>query len=935
MMVNANVRIIEAFTTDVGEPYPTNVADTVDTPPPSVTHYDLRVAQGARVADIESIAVDSFEKGDWRHAADAQGLNVIMTGGPATAKDVADSVKIFSRATYKVTRAYRRLGWHCRDDEWLYVHGGGAWVKDGHKDIRVRGDGLGLFTMADPPENQKDGESAFESLFQLFEIGPDHLAAVEIGAVFRASMGRPVGSMTYKAQNRSGKSGRMAFLMQCWAPTVRWRRLPFAAGKAGATPTYIEYVHHQYGDMIVGWDDMAPTGTQKERADYFDQFARPLFQGGARGRMQVKDHEMDVRAMVRPRCFGCLTAEDLDGVESALNRTHILALTREEFQADKFAQADKEGGPQARSSLMSAFIIWWAARMPAYELVADWESYFYDQFSQATGLPGRYIESVADKAAGLRCGLDFALQQGWVSPERYKDLWDRGWVGLCESLAAQADAMEGRSMPERIRDAIFDLLATKQVHVLTLGDTIPQVNQERFGFGGSSLGGQQIGWMDDRFFYFLPSATAKEVIRHTQDTGAAVNVTDQAMGEALEGARFIVGSDEKRSNGRIVHRHTIAKKIQGSKKNVWRMPIPVDQEDQEEEKGMPAESAPAPAPEPDKLPEPTAAKPVPAPRKPVARSVSVRDQINQAMEKCGGDADKAKHQLIRRAIVGAQELFEASREGARYDHTAHPVEPEPLRKKGKANADDVWEARHAFTNASVPNGTWVNRLDVNAAYLAAMITQLPIGPLSHGTRGLVAESGKPLSGIYLVTPPAWEHTDLPNPIGDGRKEKGPIWLGRPTLQLLTDAAKKGLCEAPEVIESWTALSSEQLLRGFKEELREARELADKTGDALAKEYVKALYSRFVATSSKSSTYNHALERTDWGHLIRAQANANLWRKAEKVRNAGLTVYKASGTDELHVVGDWTKAFVEGKNLSQMKLKDVDGDGGRYQVGDKR
>lgn len=87
------------------------------------------------------------------------------------------------------------------------------------------------------------------------------------------------------------------------------------------------------------------------------------------------------------------------------------------------------------------------------------------------------------------------------------------------------------------------------------------------------------------------------------------------------------------------------------------------------------------------------------------------------------------------------------------------------------------------------------------------------------------------------------------------------------------------------------------------------------------EYVKAMYSKFVSTLGESN-YNRELYRSDWMHLIRSQAFANLWAKAFKAYDGGLMVVRAMGTDELHVIGDWRAVFSEGRGVTEVKVKDV-------------
>ncbi|WP_157847088.1 hypothetical protein, partial [Streptomyces achromogenes] len=153
---------------------------------------------------------------------------------------------------------------------------------------------------------------------------------------------------------------------------------------------------------------------------------------------------------------------------------------------------------------MSAFVIWWAARMPAHAYVAELEHRFAADLTAQTQAPGRYVESSADKAAGLWAGLEFALSRGWVTPERSRELWERGWAGLCESLRAQVDANSGQSMADRIRDAILDGLAVGDVHVLDVHGGMPAQGQA-LGWRGEYAQGAGIGWTDGTRLYLLPS----------------------------------------------------------------------------------------------------------------------------------------------------------------------------------------------------------------------------------------------------------------------------------------------------------------------------------------------------------------------------------------------------------------------------------------------
>ncbi|MET7727521.1 helix-turn-helix domain-containing protein [Streptomyces mirabilis] len=349
----------------------------------------------------------------------------------------------------------------------------------------------------------------------------------------------------------------------------------------------------------------------------------------------------------------------------------------------------------------------------------------------------------------------------------------------------------------------------------------------------------------------------------------------------------------------------------------------------------PAAPAPAPTAEAPAAEEPPAPRRRPAQRgpgggvrvAPVGRRVQPADApdpiavaVTEALAKHSGDIEAATNALVKRAIPDAMALLDLTRKGGRYDIVAHPWLPDILRKQSARGSDEIWEARPKWTRPELPPGAHeVTALDINGAYLSALKTWLPLGKLEHATGN---HHDRRRAGFYLITPPEWEHgAVLPNPLGH-RDEPGPIWIGEPTLrQLLRLADKYRLCDTPEIHESWTSGATETLLEKFRIALKDARERAIAEDDDVTGDYVKAMYSKFVSTLGESN-FNREIYRTDWMHLIRSQAFANLWMKAFKAYDEGLTVVRAMGTDELHVIGDWRAVFPEGRGVSEVKPKDV-------------
>ncbi|MER5772490.1 acyltransferase [Streptomyces sp. NPDC001985] len=300
----------------------------------------------------------------------------------------------------------------------------------------------------------------------------------------------------------------------------------------------------------------------------------------------------------------------------------------------------------------------------------------------------------------------------------------------------------------------------------------------------------------------------------------------------------------------------------------------------------------------------------------------IRTTVDKHLAATDGDIEATRAALTKQAIPDVMALFAASRVGGRYEHTEFPPTQEILQKRSQKGADQIWEGRPKWRSAELHQAARaghihldVTSLDINGAYLAALKTWLPIGRLTHTDTGT---HDPKRAGVHHVTPPPWTHTDLPSPLG-ARQEPGPLWITEPTLRLLLRCARQGLCEMPVIHESWTSGASEGLLEKMRRALTDTRRTAINTGDDLTLHYVKAMYSKFVSTIGES-TANRDIRRPDWMHIIRSQAFANLWMKAYKAHTAGLTVVEMSGTDELHIAGDWYSVFAYGRELSQVKPK---------------
>jgi AAA domain len=259
------------------------------------------------------------------------------------------------------------------------------------------------------------------------------------------------------------------------------------------------------------------------------------------------------------------------------------------------------------------------------------------------------------------------------------------------------------------------------------------------------------------------------------------------------------------------------------------------------------------------------------------------------------------------AIKASMALMKASvqRQTARYKPSLYAAQPDEVK--------EVWEGRNKWS-IPVPDGTPLVRLDKAAAYLSAVNTRLPVGPLTEDADPDDAyRSGR--AGYHLVRIPAAElacggpfHTRL---------EKGDVWITTPTLKQLLHVLPDTM-----IGRSFTGPATEVLLRPWADVLREKRAEAIRNDDGALYGFVKSCYSLPIATMGESSK-NWEIRRPDWMHIIRAQAYALLWRKAMQAQKNGCLVVKVGNTDEIWLRDDIQVAnnFKIGRGLGEWSVKD--------------
>lgn len=198
-----------------------------------------------------------------------------------------------------------------------------------------------------------------------------------------------------------------------------------------------------------------------------------------------------------------------------------------------------------------------------------------------------------------------------------------------------------------------------------------------------------------------------------------------------------------------------------------------------------------------------------------------------------------------------------------------------LRVKGAKPGErpmSMGERDLAWDSPASLDGRFLHRYDANTAYLAAAsAAYLAADQLRQNG----ATWDPTMAGYWLVTPPAWNHRQMPAPWHKQLPtESGRLFLSTPSMALLHELADAGECDAPTLHDSWTARGT-RLLRPWAEQLRDALALHPDRDDPMHAA-LKGSFRDAIGLMAKHGS--PSLYRPDWRHTIASECRVSLWRR---------------------------------------------------------
>ncbi|MET8680044.1 DnaB-like helicase C-terminal domain-containing protein [Streptomyces sp. NPDC004647] len=256
------------------------------------------------------------------------------------------------------------------------------------------------------------------------------------------------------------------------------------------------------------------------------------------------------------------------------------------------------------------------------------------------------------------------------------------------------------------------------------------------------------------------------------------------------------------------------------------------------------------------------------------------------------------------------------------------VHPDITTEKTKAGKRDRLIVPAAFRTGRLCT------IDRNGSYPSAC-SAVPLAPNKLLHTGPLNEVGKDRAGAFLITVPAWNHPDMPHPLGrlaERTDEQGRAWVTTPHVRQLQNLIKNGFITEPLIVhDSWTGKANESLFKPFYEKARAARAELVQAGGEPYTEYKRRLSIALRLLWPKGEKVNSPFWRPDWRMALVAEASVRHWSVAHRAVQAGHTLVALRNVDEAVFFtpdGQAPDTYKVGTGFGEVKVKTASPEGER-------
>lgn len=502
--------------------------------------FEIAVTQGERTATVR-IPWEKFNAVNW--AIEAMGADAAIVPGPMARDHIRFATQLFSKGAPR-EKLYTHLGWRKIDEQWVYLHAGGAIGAEGAvPGIAVATPpALERFLLPDPPAGEAL-TAAIRASLGMRTVAPLTLTVPLLAAVYRAVLGDADSSAHLTGRTGLGKTELVALAQQHYGAGLDARHLPASWTSTGNS---LELLAFAAKDALLVIDDFAPTGSVSD-VQRFHREADRVFraQGNRSGRMRATQ-DAKIKSAKPPRGMVLSTGEDTPRGQSLRSRILILEPSPEDVKWARITECQRDAGEGLYAQSLAGFLRWLA---PQYETIKkNLRREVETLRAQAVqGSHKRTPEIAANLAIGFHYFLTFAQDAEAISMNERDALWADCRIALSTAADSQSKHLEGNEPARRFLELIGSAISSGKAHLASPTGGSPMEMEFwgwRLEYSTWNAKGTRIGWLDGDDIYLQPDASYGCAQDLARSQGDSISVSVQTLRRRLKEKSYLASWDE-------------------------------------------------------------------------------------------------------------------------------------------------------------------------------------------------------------------------------------------------------------------------------------------------------------------------------------------------------------------------------------------------------
>lgn len=553
-----------------------------DDPPQRLTNFTARISRDLMMDDdveivhhfeitaevnghtrVIVIPASKYAKMEW--VCEQLGAKAVISAGYGLKDKVREAVQTLGEEMCTDETVYVHTGWRKINQNWAYLHGGGAIDAGGNiSDVTTKLHGTLSRYVLELPENQPAEREAVRASLRMLDLGPDRITFPLFCSTYRAPLGNAGVSVHLVGGTGVFKTQLAALCQQHYGPGMNGTHLP---GSWSSTANAMEGQIFLAKDSLFVVDDFKPTGSKYD-VDRMHKGADRLIRGCANGQSRLRmNRDATLKQDKPPRTMLLSTGEDTPRGVSLRARMLIIQIDKDAISSKQLSRCQRDAKHGLYAQSMAGYLRWVAGQ---YEAIQKWlaERQLELRLELQADQHRRTPDSMAILIAGFELFLRYAVEIGAVDQAEADQLLERCRQALIDLANEQGQQLEEFDPAARFCELLCSAISSGHAHLAGTNQGRPVgelvLGWERGPGGGFNSRGDCIGWLVEGNFYLNLNAAMKVVSQVAVDQ-EGLNLNQKTMSDRLYEAGLLATSDIE-AKGRKTYK--VRRRINGKTENV-------------------------------------------------------------------------------------------------------------------------------------------------------------------------------------------------------------------------------------------------------------------------------------------------------------------------------------------------------------------------------